>query len=121
MRVEPERNGKDMKAADELRARIAELPRGSLTVKRVNGHKYHYHRIMENGKGRETYVPEAEASALSEGIEERWKLEKELRQLNRKNSRRSESDGFLCMVLTGKALKPFAEPVKGFCLDSGAL
>ena len=74
-----------MKAADELRARIAELPRGSLTVKRVNGHKYHYHRIMENGKGREIYVPEAEASALSEGIEERWKLEKELRQLNRKN------------------------------------
>ncbi|WP_300971066.1 hypothetical protein [Faecalibaculum rodentium] len=46
-----------MSTADELRARIAELPRGSLTVKNVNGHRYHYHRIMEDGKRREIYIP----------------------------------------------------------------
>ena len=103
-----------MSTADELRARSAELPRGGLTVKNVNGHRYHYHRIVENGKRREIYVPEAEVPVLSEEIHERRKLEKQLRQLTGKNTGRSESEEFLCTVLTGKALKSFVEPVKGW-------
>ncbi|WP_294731009.1 AAA family ATPase [uncultured Faecalibaculum sp.] len=103
-----------MTEAEELKARISQLPRGSLSTKKVCGRIYHYHRISENGKRREQYVPETEVPALEEGIRERRRLEKQLRGLTVRESGKQSPDEWRCTVLSGSALIPFAAPVAGW-------
>ena len=47
-----------MSTADEIKERINELPKGSISRKQVNGKTYFYHRWHEDGKLKEKYIPE---------------------------------------------------------------
>ena len=72
-----------LKRMDELEREIALLPRGSVTIKRINDKEYYYHRINENGKRREMYVDFDKVNELRAQIEKRKVLEKELKELKR--------------------------------------
>ena len=68
-----------METADELQKRIDELPQGTVAIKTVNGRRYSYHRWQENGKRRERCLSAEEALSMVQAIEERKRLESELR------------------------------------------
>ena len=67
----------------EIERQIAALPRGSLTVKKVNGREYHYHRWTENKKRHEKYLPFEEVEGFRQQIAHRKELEGELKKLRR--------------------------------------
>ena len=68
-----------MSTADEIKERINELPKGSISKKQVNGKTYFYHRWHEDGKLKEKYIPEEDIAELKKRIDERRKLESYLR------------------------------------------
>lgn len=67
----------------ELEQQIAALPSGSITTKRIKGHEYYYHRQTVNGRRVEKYVPAETVDGLRTQIEERRRLQSELRSLQR--------------------------------------
>ncbi|MCF0260347.1 MAG: hypothetical protein HUJ54_10855 [Erysipelotrichaceae bacterium] len=104
----------------ELEREIALLPPGSLSVKKIKGREYYYHRYTVNGKRREEYADEARAEELRPQIERRKKLEGELKKLKRYNPGRPAASGkngsreFRTLVRIGEELKNWAEPVRNF-------
>ena len=67
----------------ELETQISNLPAGSVAKKTIKGKEYFYHRITENGKRRELYVPADEVDGLRAQIEQRRELERELRKMKK--------------------------------------
>ena len=65
----------------ELESRIAELPRGTISTKTINGKERHYHQWYEGGKTRSRYVRESELDDLRARIEERRVCESELKSI----------------------------------------
>ena len=65
---------------DDLILEAETLPKGSVSVKNINGHIYHYHRWYENGKKREKYVSEKDVEDLREAIARRRELEREIKE-----------------------------------------
>ena len=62
----------------ELEEQVAALPCGSISTKKVKGKQYYYHRLTENKKRIEKYIPAEEVDALREQIRQRKELEAEL-------------------------------------------
>ena len=89
---------------------IADLPRGSITEKKINGGSYYYHRWYESGKRHEKYVSGEDAKIISEQIKYRKELEKRLKDLERQNDKHQGNE-FSLQILTGDELKRFANPV----------
>ena len=106
----------------ELEHQIAALPAGSVTKKNINGREYFYRRWTEDGKRREKYIPFGEAADLQSRIELRKKLEQELKVLmrqmpNKKTKSKSkyiDVAGFTVNIISGDALRSFAEPVRSY-------
>ena len=67
----------------EIEREIARLPEGGIAKKTIKGKDYYYHRITRDGKRVENYVSFESVKDLKAGIEERKKLEKELKELKR--------------------------------------
>ena len=67
----------------ELEEQIAKLPIGYITEKVINKKKYYYQQWKENGKSKSRYISEEEANSLKPQIEERKKLQKELKALRK--------------------------------------
>lgn len=67
----------------ELEEQIAKLPIGYITEKVINDKKYYCQQWKENGKSKSRYISEEEANTLKPQIEERKKLQKELKALKR--------------------------------------
>lgn len=67
----------------KIEREIARLPEGGIAKKTIKGKEYYYHRITRDGKRVENYVSFDNVKALMAGIEERKKLEKELKELKR--------------------------------------
>ena len=67
----------------ELEKQIAKLPLVYVIEKIINGKKYYYQQWKENGKSKSRYISEAEANTLKPQIEERKKLQKELKALKK--------------------------------------
>ena len=63
----------------KIEREIARLPEGGIAKKTIKGKDYYYHRITRDGKRVENYVSFDNVKALMAGIEERKKLEKELK------------------------------------------
>ncbi len=104
---------------EELLREIAALPPGSLAKKVIRGKEYYYHRITQNKKRTETYVPAEQVDALRGQIEQRKALEAELKQLKRQLPaepvpRKNASQNFATFVRTGAQLKSLAAPVQQF-------
>lgn len=67
----------------ELEEQIAKLPIGYITEKVINDKKYYCQQWKENGKSKSRYISEEEANSLKPQIEERKKLQKELKALKK--------------------------------------
>ena len=68
---------------NELEEQIAKLPIGYITEKVINEKKYYCQQWKENGKLKSRYISEEEANTLKPQIEERKKLQKELKALKK--------------------------------------
>lgn len=105
-----------MTESETLENKIAALPTGYITKRIVKGKKYYAHQGTVNGKQFSHSISEEEAESLKPLIEERKRLEKELKQLQAKNTSSlpySKSD-FSTNVTIGKLLDDFAVPAKNF-------
>lgn len=67
----------------ELEEQIAKLPIGYITEKVINDKKYYCQQWKENGKSKSRYISEEESNTLKPQIEERKKLQKELKALKK--------------------------------------
>ena len=105
---------------EELERKIAAFPPGGIAVKTVNGKQYFYHRITKNKKRTETYIHADQVEVLRAQIEERKKVEAELKKLKsllpeEKTVRRKVDDHpFSTYVRMGEQLQRFASPVKKY-------
>ncbi|MCR5652271.1 MAG: AAA family ATPase, partial [Ruminococcus sp.] len=94
----------------DLEREIAALPQGSITVKNIKGKDYYYHRIINNKKRTETYIPFDQVEELRTQIDKRKALEAKLKELKRllpdsaKDASISSSE-FNTLVRIGKALR----------------
>ena len=100
----------------ELETQISNLPAGSVAKKTIKGKEYFYHRITENGKRRELYVPADEVDGLRAQIEQRRELERELRKMKKPVSSSVPTQTFelTTNVRIGETLGNFTESVRGY-------
>ena len=100
-------------ALREIEIKIASLPRGYLTVKKINGKSRHYIQWSEGGKKKSKYVNEAAFERIQEEIKRRKELECEAKSLiallpgGKKKSGAETSAELSSNVLTGKRLEIF--------------
>jgi hypothetical protein len=66
---------------NELTVEIGTLPKGYISTKTVSGKTYFYHQWSENGSKKSRYLRDDEIKELSELIEKRKRLQKELSSL----------------------------------------
>ncbi len=104
---------------EELEKEISLLPAGSLTIKKSGDKEYHYHRISQNGKRTEKYVPFEMVDDLREQIGRRKELEKRLKELKlslpkEPLPRRKPAVKFKTFVRTGEQLYKMASLAKDY-------
>ncbi len=107
---------------NELNEKIAGLPAGGISTKTVAGKRYHYHRWSQDGKRLERFITNDEVAALQEKIDERKKLEAQVRALGGAVRRRSGAVAqagaaaaeFKTNVLLGTDLLAFCKGVAGW-------
>lgn len=75
----------------ELSSEIGELPKGYISKKTVRGIVYFYHQWTEGGIKQSRYLRDDEVEILSAQIEERKKLQTELKELKAGMTRRAKS------------------------------
>lgn len=97
----------------ELEEQIAKLPIGYITEKVINDKKYYCQQWKENGKSKSRYISEEEANTLKPQIEERKKLQKELKALKKTLpapvSEETPEPEFKMSALYGEALLNMAQ------------
>ena len=87
----------------ELTEKIGRLPRGYVSQKNVNGNVYFYHQWSEGGVKKSKYLRDEEIAGLTEQIELRKKLQKELAEIKAGNKLSKETEiGFLKCTLMHK-------------------
>ena len=102
---------------NKLEEQIAKLPIGYITEKVINEKKYYCQQWKENGKSKSRYISEEEANTLKPQIEERKKLQKELKALKKtlpapvseKIEEKIPEPEFKMSVLYGEALLKMAQ------------
>ena len=103
----------------DLEHQIAEFPSGSITKKTISGRIYFYRRWTEDKKRKEKYIPMEEVETVRLQIQQRKRLEQELKELKkqlpkpRQEKKVSVQQTFLTNVRTGKLLRSFSAPVRG--------
>ena len=99
----------------ELEQQISNLPAGSITKKTVNGKEYFYHRWTEDKKRKEKYIPVDELENFHAQIEQRKKLDQDLKALKKQlpKTRSMDASMFTTNVRTGETLRSFAKSVRG--------
>lgn len=100
----------------ELEQQISNLPAGSITKKTVNGKVYFYHRWTEDKKRKEKYIPVDELENFHAQIEQRKKLDQDLKALKKQlpKTRSMDASMFTTNVRTGETLRSFAKSVRGY-------
>ena len=97
----------------ELDEQIDELPRGSISTKKVNGHTYYYHRWYEGKAKKEQFIPEEELEQLRAQIEWRKELQEQRKELKKqlpkapKKTLYDDKSEYITMVRRGPALQAF--------------
>ena len=72
-------NQEKVKAIKEIKERINKLPKGYISIKEINGNIYYYHQWSIDGKKQSKYITGDELASLNNQIEERQKLEEQLK------------------------------------------
>lgn len=103
----------------QIQREIDSLPKGSITVKRINGKEYEYWQFRENGRQITRRVKGEELDTLRVRISERKRLEQLLKKAGEKKQAGNdpvnrENEGFHSLIRIGDDLMRFAEPVKDF-------
>ncbi len=75
-----------MKNISDLITRLNTLPKGYLSKKKIKGKIYFYHQYLENGKIVSHYIPSNKVEEFKNNINERKRIEKELRNYRRNNN-----------------------------------
>ena len=119
-----------MKRIAELTAQIAELPKGYISQKTIGGRVYYYHQWSQQGRKQSRYLHDEEIETLTRQIDERKRLQAELRGLREKprssgeNVAQRKGDAQMKCVLMHKRI-PVAEieldEVSGFIQKIGAV
>lgn len=104
----------------DLEQQIAEFPSGSVTKKTISGRVYFYRRWTEDKKRKEKYIPMEEVETIRLQIEQRKRLEQELKELKKqlpkpRQKKASVQQTFLTNVRTGNLLRSFSEPIRNMC------
>ena len=87
----------------ELTEKIGKLPKGYISKKTVNGNVYFYHQWSEGGVKKSKYLRDEEIAGLTEQIELRKKLQKELAEIKAGNVAAPETqNGLLKCTLMHK-------------------
>jgi hypothetical protein len=60
---------------------VAELPKGSLREKLINGRKYCYLQWREGGKVKSKYIRQSDIKSLSDQIDRRNQFQQEIKEL----------------------------------------
>lgn len=92
---------------EELSRRIAELPKGTISVKTINGKKRYYHQWYEGGRTCGRYIRQSELGKLEElrsQIEERRRCEEELKGIVSWLDGTVDFRGFRTSVVAGTGL-----------------
>lgn len=114
-----------LKQIQEIEKELALLPIGSITIKKIRDKNYYYHRVTENGKRNEKFIPFDEVEELKQQITKRKKLEKQLKKLQSltvsKQKKTSKKLSFRTTVLYGDVLKTQISLIKNYkkrkCID----
>ena len=104
---------------EQIEARLAELPVGSVTYKTIKGKLQPYLQWTENGKTRSRYIKVADRELVIRQAKERKALRQELEALRRQSTAfpKSSSEPALAYetnVIVGEALAAFCAPVAGW-------
>ncbi len=102
-----------------LEQKIAELPKGYLSKKTINGKVRFYLQWTEDGKKKSKYVGDALADSLRSQIEERKRLQERVKEIRTQLSVPVQSEkkplpSFRTTVLTGERLRAYIQPVEGY-------
>lgn len=103
-----------------LDEQIDELPRGSVSTKKVNGHTYYYHRWYEGKTKKERFIPEEELEQLRAQIERRKELQTQLKELKKqlpktpKRALREDKTEYVTIVRRGAELRAFMKPALNY-------
>lgn len=93
----------------EVKDRIAKLPNGGITIKKIKNkstgviYEYHVYQWKEDGKQKSRYLHDNEIEELSNLIDERKRLEKDLNKTKKTNVKNTEP--FFTEVKTGETLR----------------
>lgn len=96
---------------EQLKAQIAQLPCGNITYKTINGKRYPYYQWNEDGKQRGRVVKADELNDLSDKIEQRKALQKELSNADAVPAA-PEGTHYNSIIKCGRELVDFVAPVK---------
>ena len=103
---------------ETIRARLSELPIGSISYKTIKGKKQPYLQWSQDGKTKSRYLKAYEREEIIAQVEERKRLEAELKALAPADLPIGQSSGrsldFNTNCLTGPALERFASMVDGW-------
>ena len=94
-----------------LQAKIDALPVGNITYKTINGKKYPYLQWQENGKQRGRRVKADELETLQAGIEERKRLQAQLKAMPQVVKAEDDDLRLTAFCRIGEDLKAFIQPV----------
>ena len=102
-----------------LEQKIAELPRGYLSKKTINGKVRFYLQWTEDGKKKSKYVGDALAASLRSQIEERKRLQERTKAIRTQLSvpvktEKKPKPAFRTTVLSGERLRAYIRPVEGY-------
>ena len=108
----------EMQKADELKARIAELPSGYISRKTINGKVRLYYQWTEDGKKRSKYLSDEAAAETARLIKERRALQEQLKAIHASEPKvkapASAAHTYQNLVITGTALQDYVQPVMEF-------
>ncbi len=92
-----------LKQISELTRQISKLPKGYISKKTIGGKTYYYHQWSENGTKQGRYLKDEELVILSNEIDKRKELQKQLSALKktpaRKRTKRNEVSTMKCLLM----------------------
>lgn len=102
-----------------IEAQLADLPRGSISTKTVNGHTYSYHRWYEGKTRKEQYVAESDLDELRKQLAKRKALEVQQKELKRQLPKTQPKEAedtteYITLVRRGSALRTFSNAVRSY-------
>lgn len=88
----------------KLEEKIAKLPKGYISYKKINGKERHYLQWVENGKIKSKYIPDIEFEGLKDDIAYRKQLQERLKSLTSKIKNKCASERYDTNVILGESL-----------------